>query len=138
MAGCYDEFVACCDVVLEMNLNTHGLAHNELHMCMSSLIHGALGKGVRCKLPRCVECAVRSQFPDLKECCAGFKGNNNSEGSENEFEISSSDDASCARIINQLNHVFVAGIICTLWAFDLCAQTMRNMEPFDSMTIVTE
>jgi hypothetical protein len=87
MEGYYYEFVSYCDVVLEMNLDSHRLARNKLYMFMSSMIHGPLGKGVRRKLPGCVECAVREQFPDPMERYTGFKADNNSDESEAENEL---------------------------------------------------
>jgi hypothetical protein len=87
MEGYYYEFVSYCDIVLEMNLDNHRLARNKLYMFMSSMIHGPLGKGVRRKLPGCVECAVREQFPDPMERYTGFKADNNSDESEAENEL---------------------------------------------------
>ena len=48
---------------LRSNLVDHNTARKELYYWFSGILWGVLGKGKRKRLPECVECSVRDQFP---------------------------------------------------------------------------
>ena len=48
---------------MRSNLVDHNTARKELYYWFSGILWGVLGKGKRKRLPECVECSVRDQFP---------------------------------------------------------------------------